>query len=317
MKGGMGLDNSNSAVLLMRMRRISGSIIYKCFRFLILFGLIFLIIYPFLFMFVTAFRGSEDLNEPGVIWITRHYTFNNFAEFIRLVEFKEMMLNTFSISLIVAVLQTLVASLTGYGFARFRFRGRNFLFGMLLFTIIVPPQTYIAQTFVKFLYFKPLIIGPTFNTVNTLLPFILPAMFGMGLRSGLFAYIYRQFFRGLPSELEDAARIDGSSTYHTFLFVMMPNARPAIVTVFMLSLVWNWNDAFTQTFLSTSRVTVAVFLTQIRGMLQSAVGNIEDPTYLYILIQAGALLCIFPLLLIFLFGQRVFTESLERTGIVG
>ena len=161
----------------MRMRRISGSIIYKCFRFLILFGLIFLIIYPFLFMFVTAFRGSEDLNEPGVIWITRHYTFNNFAEFIRLVEFKEMMLNTFSISLIVAVLQTLVASLTGYGFARFRFRGRNFLFGMLLFTIIVPPQTYIAQTFVKFLYFKPLIIGPTFNTVNTLLPFILPAMF--------------------------------------------------------------------------------------------------------------------------------------------
>lgn len=98
---------------------------------------------------------------------------------------------------------------------------------------------------------------------------------------------------------------------------MLPNARPAIVTVFMLSLVWNWNDSFTQTFLSMSRNTVAVYLTQIRGMLGTMTAEYEDPTYLYILIQAGALLCIFPLLLLFLFGQRFFTESIERTGIVG
>jgi len=117
--------------------------------------------------------------------------------------------------------------------------------------------------------------------------------------------------------LEDAARIDGSNAFRTYFGIMLPNARPAIVTVFMLSLVWNWNDSFTQTFLSMSRNTVAVYLTQIRGMLGTMTAEYEDPTYLYILIQAGALLCIFPLLLLFLFGQRFFTESIERTGIVG
>ena len=113
-------------------------------------------------------------------------------------------------------LQTFVCGLAGYGFARFRFRGRNLLFGLLLFTIIVPPQTYISQLFRLFRFFKPLFLTPLLelftgssyvNLINTPLPFILPALFGMGFRSGLFIYIYRQFFRGLPGDLEDAARI--------------------------------------------------------------------------------------------------------------
>jgi multiple sugar transport system permease protein len=139
----------------------------------------------------------------------------------------------------------------------------------------------------------------------------------MGFRSGLFIYIYRQFFRGLPGDLEDAARIDGSSAFHSFFKIMLPNATPAIVTVFMLSLVWNWNDSFSQSFLSMSRNTVAVYLTQIRSMISAIGVQNEDPTYLYILIQSGALLCVVPLLLLFAFGQRFFTESVERTGIVG
>lgn len=312
----------------LRLRRRVGGVLFGLFRFLILFGLIFLIVYPFLFMFVTAFRGYEDLNDPSVVWITRHYTLDNFRQFLSMVDFGDMMGNTLVISLSCAVLQTFVCGLAGYGFARFRFRGRSLLFGLLLFTIIVPPQTYISQLFVLFRYFEipavsPLLglfLGPVqWNTLNTPLPFILPALFGMGLRSGLFIYIYRQFFRGLPGDLEDAARIDGSSAMRTYFAIMLPNAKPAMVTVFMLSLVWNWNDAFSQTFLSMSRTTVAVFLTQIRGQISTLASGaqFDDPTYLYILIQSGALLCICPLLILFLFGQKFFTESIERTGIVG
>ena len=186
------------------LRRRLGGLLFSLFRFCVLFGLIFLIVYPFLFMFVTAFRGSEDLNDPSVVWITRHYTLNNFHNFLQMVDFGDMMGNTVVISLSSAVLQTFVCGLAGYGFARFRFRGRNLLFGLLLFTIIVPPQTYISQLFGLFRFFKPLFLTPLLelftgssyvNLINTPLPFILPALFGMGFRSGLFIYIYRQFFR--------------------------------------------------------------------------------------------------------------------------
>ena len=144
-----------------------------------------------------------------MVWITRHYTLNNFHNFLQMVDFGDMMGNTVVISLSSAVLQTFVCGLAGYGFARFRFRGRNLLFGLLLFTIIVPPQTYISQLFGLFRFFKPLFLTPLLelftgssyvNLINTPLPFILPALFGMGFRSGLFIYIYRQFFRGLPGD---------------------------------------------------------------------------------------------------------------------
>ena len=161
------------------LRRRLGGLLFSLFRFCVLFGLIFLIVYPFLFMFVTAFRGSEDLNDPSVVWITRHYTLNNFHNFLQMVDFGDMMGNTVVISLSSAVLQTFVCGLAGYGFARFRFRGRNLLFGLLLFTIIVPPQTYISQLFALFRFFKPLFLTPLLelftgssyvNLINTPLP---------------------------------------------------------------------------------------------------------------------------------------------------
>lgn len=97
------------------LRRRLGGLLFSLFRFCVLFGLIFLIVYPFLFMFVTAFRGSEDLNDPSVVWITRHYTLNNFHNFLQMVDFGDMMGNTVVISLSSAVLQTFVCGLAGYG----------------------------------------------------------------------------------------------------------------------------------------------------------------------------------------------------------
>lgn len=296
------------------------------FRFAILFGLVFLIVYPFLFMIVMAFRSPQDLQDPSIVWITRHWSLENVRTFLSLVDFGSMMGYTSGISLGSALLQMFVCGLAGYGFARFRFKGHRFLFGLVLFTIIVPPQTYILQLFLLFRLFPVPFIGglleqwtgsSTLNLVNTAAPYLLQAALGMGLRSGLFIYIYRQFFRGLPKELEQAASIDGCNAFGTYFRVMLPNAKPAMVTVFLLSFVWNWNDAFSQNFLSMSRDTVAVFLANIRSSIESTSFSYEDPTYLYLIIQTGALLCVVPLLILFLFGQRFFTESVERTGLVG
>lgn len=302
------------------------AVLLSVFRFLILFGLIFTILYPFIFMIVTAFRSSVDMDDPAVVWITRHYTLDNFKNFLATTDFGDMVGFSGIISISCALLQTFVCAWAGYAFGRFQFRGKKLLFGLLIFTIIVPPQTFIMQTFLQFRYFSPPILSWLFkavsgkdhlNLLNTPFPFIIQAMFGMGIRSGLFIYIFRQFFRGLPYELDDAARIDGSNAVNTYFRIMAPNAIPAFVTVLMLSFVWNWNDYFSQSFLNISRNTVATYLYSIHGTLSAAATQYEDPTYLYILIQSGTLLCIAPLILIFLFGQRLFTESVERTGIVG
>lgn len=296
------------------------------FRFIVLFGLAFTIVYPFIFMFVTAFRDQADLNDPSIIWITRHYTLDNFKEFISSIDFGDMMRITVIISLSCAVLQTFICAWAGYAFGRFRFRGKNFLFGCLIFTIIVPPQTFIMQTFLQFKFFSLPGISQliqmfggsgSINLLNTPFPFIIQALFGMGIRSGLFIYIFCQFFRGLPHELDDAACIDGSNAVNTYFRIMAPNAVPAFVTVFMLSFVWNWNDYFSQSFLNISRNTVATYLYSVHNTLSATMESMENPAYLFVLIQSGTLLCIAPLILIFLFGQRFFTESLERTGIVG
>lgn len=302
------------------------AIALSVFRFMVLFGLAFTIVYPFIFMFVTAFRDIVDLDNPAVVWITRHYTLDNFKNFIASVNFGDMMSFTVIISISCAVLQTFMCAWAGYAFGRFEFRGKKLLLGLLIFTIIVPPQTFIMQTFLQFRFFSIPIIsdiiglftGKDFaNTLNTPLPFIVQALFGMGIRSGLFIYIFRQFFRGLPFELDDAARIDGSNAINTYFRIMAPNAVPAFVTVFMLSFVWNWNDYFSQSFLNISRNTVATYLYSVHNSLAATMEEMENPAYLYILIQSGTLLCIAPLILIFLFGQRYFTESVERTGIVG
>ncbi len=316
---GAGLDMQKAR------SRISGTAL-GIFRFVVLFGLAFTIVYPFIFMFVTAFRDEVDLNNPAVVWITRNYTLDNFKNFIASVDFFDMMSFTVIISLSCAVLQTFFCAWAGYAFGRFEFRGKKLMLGLLIFTIIVPPQTFIMQTFLQFRFFSiPLVsqIVALFggqdhvNTLNTPLPFIVQSLFGMGIRSGLFIYIFRQFFRGLPFELDDAARIDGSNALNTYFRIMAPNAVPAFVTVFMLSFVWNWNDYFSQSFLNISRNTVATYLYSVHNNLAVTMQEMENPAYLFILIQSGTLLCIAPLILIFMFGQRFFTESVERTGIVG
>jgi multiple sugar transport system permease protein len=314
------------SVRIQKYKKNSSAFASNILRFGILLGLIFIILYPFIFMFVTAFRGPLDIEDPGVVWITRHYTLDNFRHFFGMVNFPDIISYTLQICIFSAIFQTFVCGLVGYGFARFKFKGRGVLFGLLLFTMIVPPQTYILQLCVLFRLFPIPFIGELIekgsganvvNLINTPFPFIIQSIFGMGFRSGLFIYIYRQFFRGLPKELESAARIDGSSAMRTYFQVMLPSAIPSVVIVSMLSFVWNWNDSFSQSFLSMSKSSVAIFLSTIRDSLSSSLPMFSNPAYLFILIQTGALLCITPLILLFLFGQRFFTESVERTGIVG
>lgn len=299
--------------LLNRVRKL----VWSIFRFLLLLGLCFILLYPVLYMLSTAFRPISQLKDPSIVWIPKSLTLDNVKAAIEAMDYFEGLKNTLKVGVVSAILQTISCAVVGYGFARYKFRERNLLFALVLFTIIVPPQTIIIPSYMNFRFFN--FFGLEFNLLNTPWTFYLPSIFGTGLRSGLYIYIYRQFFRGMPEELESAAKIDGCGPFQTFWRVMAPNAKPVFLTVFLFSVVWHWNDYYLSVMYFNNDLPLSVALTQLRSGLElMGLGRgWSDPSVIRAYLQAGSLLTIFPLLVLYTLAQRYFTESLERTGIVG
>jgi multiple sugar transport system permease protein len=219
-------------------------------------------------------------------------------------------------------------ALAGYGFARFKFPFKNFLFACVIVTLMVPMQTIILPYYMNMRYFDPLGLVSAFNsvfdrtvTINLVgknLAFYLPSLFGSGIRSGLYIYIFRQFFEGMDKALEESAQIDGCGPLRTFLSIMLPNARNSIVTVFLFSFVWHFNDYYlTKQLLGTSRRTLIVALSSLRIDLAALIGGQTafDPIRIQTRIQAGCLLAIVPMFLLYIFAQRKLADSIEHIGI--
>ena len=188
--------------------------------------------------------------------------------------------------------------------------------------------TIILPYYMNMRYFDPLGLVSAFNsvfdrtvTINLVgknLAFYLPSLFGSGIRSGLYIYIFRQFFEGMDKALEESAQIDGCGPLRTFLSIMLPNARNSIVTVFLFSFVWHFNDYYlTKQLLGTSRRTLIVALSSLRIDLAALIGGQTafDPIRIQTRIQAGCLLAIVPMFLLYIFAQRKLADSIEHIGI--
>lgn len=296
-------------------------------RTIILVGLCFILLYPLIYMISMALRPQAEILDPSVIWIPRTLTLENLKSVMEIMDYGNALVNTFFISVVSSLLSVISCGIVGYGFARFQFKGKKILFGLLIFTIIVPPQTTIIPMFLNFRNFDYAFIGQiprlfgmepwTSNLLNSLWSVYLPAIFASGIRSGLFIYIFRQFYHGLPRELEDAAAVDGCGPIKTFLRVMVPLSSAAFITVFLFSFVWYWNDYYYSGMFFTNGNTVTLALSSLQDKLRTLNNGAYDP-YLYVVsMQAGCLLVVLPPLLIYIIFQRYFTESIEKTGIVG
>lgn len=268
----------------------------------------FVFLYPLIYMGVTSVKTLNDWLDPTVHWVPKSVTFEHFGRAFTALNYAVAFGNSALIAIVSAVFQLVSCSLAGYGFARAKFPGKSFLFLLVIFTFIVPPQTVIIPLYITYLKLELL---------DTPLPFIIPSLFGQGLRGGIFIFIFRQFFLGLPWELEDAARIDGASGFGIFRRIILPLSKPAILVVFLFSLVWHWNDFFEpMMYLNTrSRFTLPLFLTYLEEQVHTLFVGFEF--YIEPLIMAGCLLVIAPPLLLYLFAQRYFVESIERTGLIG
>lgn len=298
-------------------------------RAFLLIGLSFVILYPIFLKISIAFKDKADIYDTTIMYIPKNFTLENFQMVFETMGYFEALWNSFVLSGSTMLLTTISCALIGYGFARFNFKGRNILFGLVVFTILVPPQTLMVPTYLQYRDFDLFGLISLFNDgsgirlIGTYWPFLLTSATGVGLRAGLFIFIFRQFFRGIPQELEDAALVDGASVFRTFFSIMLPNAIPAIITVMLFSFVWQYNDVyFTTLYLDNPDVISGKLLSagSTIGHRLSAIsggGDATDPLYLSMLVNTAVLLAILPLIILYMFVQRHFVESVERTGIVG
>jgi multiple sugar transport system permease protein len=263
----------------------------------------------------------QDFYNPLVYLIPKHFTSYNLKTAFDQLNYVKVIGTTVLYSGVLMLVQAFICSLIGYGFARFKFPGSNILFGLVVLTIVLPSQLFMVPLYTQFKDFNPLGLGKllgfgTKNLLNTPFPMLLMSITGMGLRSGLYIYIFRQFFRGLPKEIEEAAFIDGAGPYKTFFKVMLPNAIPSMVTVMLFSFVWQYNDTFYSNLFTSKLNLISIKITTLASQA-AYVLQIKDPNQVGLILDAGILLVILPLIIIYLFLQKYFIEGVERSGIVG
>lgn len=308
------------------LRKASFNVAYKIVRFVLLFGLCFLILQPILNKISISFMQEKDLYDSTINVIPRNFTLSNYKIAAYLMSYWKALGNTTMISLLVSVLQIISCTLVGYGFARYKFPLKGLWFGFVILVIVIPPTTIQSSLYLNFRYFDifglfKLISGQTINLLGTITPYALMCLGCMGLKSGLYIYMLRQFFRGIPKELEEAAYVDGCGKIKTFVRIMLPDAKPMITSCFLFSFVWQWTDNFySRMFLKPDVSILSNKLTGLAGALDSyldvrGIAQKATTAYSNAMIGTGTLLVIIPLIIVYLFAQKGFVESLSQTGI--
>lgn len=312
------------------------AVVIGILRYTLLICLSYLILAPILSNIVTAVTHPADLGLSSSIWIPNRFSTQNLHVSYLILNFGKTLPATFFYTLAVMALQMVCTLLAGYSFARLRFRGQNILFACVVLTILVPSQVIMLPQYLYFRNFTFLGLIPLFNQgsgmnlLNQPSVIYILSLLGMGLKSGLYIYIFRQTFRGLPKELEQAAYVDGAGFLRTFLRIVLPCAGPGLITVGTLSFVWNWNDTSFLSWFDPKNASNLMFMYIKRtASMQEALNGISskvpgDYTFLTtnLLYQNAisktcALFVLIPLIILYLFIQRRFVQGVERSGIVG
>lgn len=304
-------------------RRAQGAAV-SLVRALFLLGLCYLFLFPIFYLLLTAFATPDSMINPNVVWIPGEFTLDNVKASLERLEFSDSALISLKNTILGTAASLVSCALIGYGFARYNFAEKGVMWMLLLLTIIVPPQTMLITQFLQYRSFDfggilSLFGVEGLNLLNSSWVFFLPALFGCGLRNGLFIFIFRQFFLGLPKDLEEAAWVDGCNPLMTFIKIIIPSAGPGILTVTLFSFVWHWNDFYYSDMLYNEKLKPLIPMmetakTKLQFDLQVAGDTALDSRG--ILAAAGLMTIVVPLVL-YLFLQRYFVESIERTGIVG
>ena len=322
------LKNGTKETRYKAIRRVNG-VFGSLLRYVVLIAIGYIILYPLLYMISSSIRTRDSFYDPSIVWITSEVTLENFDYAFGIMNYAGAFLNTIINEMISAGIQIISCSIVAYGHARFEFKEKKVLTFFMFLLILVPSQMMMLPIFMNYskLDFLGLLglidsltgidIRP--NVLNSVWTFYIPALFGVGIRSGIIIYIYIQFFKGLPKELEEAAWIDGAGPFKTYLRIALPSSGVVITTVTVFSLIWHWNDySLSSMYLYFDSWPLAVKLNNITS--PEAMGTLRldstDPLRIAIM-MAGCLMFILPILIVYLFLQKKFVKSIDRVGITG
>ena len=307
----------------------ANTIFMAVLRYVILIAIGYIILYPLFYMICSSFRTKDSFYDPSIVWISPDLTMENFMDALKVLKYGKSVVNTLLYEIVSAGIQIMSCSLVAYGLARFEFKEKKILTFFMFLLILVPSQMMMLPIFMNyskldFLGFLGLVdkltgidIRP--NVLNSFWTFYLPALLGVGIRSGLIIYIYIQFFKGLPKELEEASWIDGAGPLKTYLRIALPSSGVVITTVTVFSLIWHWNDySLSSMYLYAEKWPLAVRLSEITS--PEAMGTLRldgnDPRRIAIM-MSGCLMFVIPILIVYLILQKKFVKSIDRVGITG
>lgn len=263
--------------------------------YIILLMVAFLMIYPFLWMLITAFKNEADIRSFPPVLFSGNYTLNNFKNIWNRIPFMDYYKNTLIFAGAVTACSILFDSMSGYAFARIHFKGRNILFTLVLVTLMIPFQVIMVPLYSELFHMKLL---------NTYAGLILPrATNAFGI------FMMRQFFVTLPVGLEEAARIDGCTEFQIYRKIMLPLCKPAIVTLIIFHFMYNWNDLLYPLIIATrpDMKTLAAGLASFMGT------HVVE----YGILMAGSVLSLLPIFIAYCFAQKSFVQGIAMTGMKG
>lgn len=289
--------------------------VVRFFYYLVLCSLSFVFLYPFITMIVTSLMSDSDLINITIKWIPSGFKWSNYKIAFQQLDYKRYVLNSLLIGTVATLGHVISCSFIGYGFARYQFKFKGLCFAIVILSMLVPVQTIIFPLYIQY---------SKMGWLDSYLPLLVPTFFGYGLNGAFFIFLFRQFFLGLPKEMEEAARIDGCGAFRTFFKIMLPMSRSSILVTVVLSFVWHWNDYFEPNVYIRSMAKM-VLPSRLPGLY--ALMDTEDAmdlvmeeggfTFNKAMLMAGTFLVILPVLVVYAFLQKKFMEGVERSGLTG
>ena len=325
-----------------------GNFIWYVFRLVLLIGIAYIVLFPFYTKIAGSFMIPDDFVNVTVRLIPTQFTLKTYRAIFTELNYMKAFWNTLFLSGSTALLQTIVCCFIAYGLAKFKFKGNKVVFLLVILTMVVPHPTLQLSLFMKFRYFDILGIfkflhgGATVGNIewlnnilskiniipeawtrwtadglkltNTYWPLIILSITGLGFKNGLYIFMLRQFFSGVPNELEESAYIDGSGTIRTFIQIILPLSVPMMITVFLFAFSWQWTDDFyTNLFFTTTQTVLMPDIVDIPTSLTTTYAG-QNLYYAAIRNTCG-LMIILPLVIMYVFCQRFLVQGIERSGL--
>lgn len=296
------------------------------FRLIFILAFCYVLLYPLIFIVVGMLKSPSDFSDPTVNWVPKTFTLINLERAFEALNFTDALKNTFLYEMIAAFIEICSCAVAAYGLSRFDFPYKKILIVGMFLTILIPIQMTIIPTLINYksldlfgilgLVYKLTGTDLRVNILDTGFSFWLPSLFAVGLRGGLFIFIYMQFFKGLPKELEEAAWIDGASPIKTFISVIIPSSGVVIMTVSLFAFVWHWNDNYLALMYTSGNRTLSVMMSRIFAQLSIQGFHDSSSEATGAALAACFLMIVIPLI-VYMIVQRWFVQSIDRVGIVG